>query len=90
VIVDLGQWRRNSPDEIAGTSSSRPNIPGISANNADPKVLIKHLKTREVLLSVLPAAELLGAILNVTCSWWDTWCVIQITVHNNSDSRNLH
>lgn len=70
-LFDNAIWRRKAsdPENVLNDHGVIRNDP----NSTDPRAQSKRLLTRQSLLSVLPAPELLGLVLNTTCSWWDTW-----------------
>ncbi|KAE8448021.1 hypothetical protein EG329_009944 [Mollisiaceae sp. DMI_Dod_QoI] len=65
-LFDNAIWRRHSSDFAQERSSK-----GDEARN--PVAATKRIRTRESLLSGFIPPELLGMILNATCSWWHTW-----------------
>ncbi|EPE25581.1 Zn2/Cys6 DNA-binding protein [Glarea lozoyensis ATCC 20868] len=62
-LFDNAIWRRRSTDLTQERSKD------IEANPA----AAKRTRIRDSLLSSLISSEILGMILNATCSWWHTW-----------------
>ncbi|KAG0647014.1 Dehydrocurvularin biosynthesis regulator [Hyphodiscus hymeniophilus] len=69
-IFNNAIWRSSDPDQNA---VSIGHTDGVKLTSMSSKLRTKRTRTRETLLSHLPAPALLGDILDATASWWHGW-----------------